>query len=366
LVRAPQELVLATAPYVCVRVMDMSDVDIGAIRFDFDLTMAVLLMHADGTIYHRYGSRPARDALAWMSIPSLVRLLHDTLVDHADHERAAHERAEHEHAGTAPPAREPLRARDLPMLQKRRAAGQKIECVHCHTVNDAEHEREVGQRRWRDDDKWVFPDPARIGLELDAERQSLVRAVAADSAAARAGLRAGDRLVRVGAQQPVRTIADVAWALHQAQPGDAALPVAFARDGAETDAVLGLRAGWKQCAPEDYAWRPYKWNLSPAAGFGGPALAPAEKQALGIAADRFAFRVSYIADWGERAQRGTAAAQAGVAKGDVVTAFAGKDDFASMEHFHAWIALTRHAGEEVEVKLLRDRQPITAKLRLVE
>jgi serine protease Do len=365
LVRAPQELVDATAPYVCVRVTDMSDVDIAAIRFDFDLTMAVVLMHADGTIYHRYGSRPARDALAWMSIPSLVRLLHDTLDDHADHERAAHERAEHEHAG-APPAREPLRARELPMLQKRRAAGQKIECVHCHTVNDAEHEQALDQRRWRDDDKWVFPDPARIGLELDAGRQSLVRAVAADSAAARAGLRAGDRLVRLGAQERVRTVADVAWALHVAPPGDAALPVAFVRDGAETAATLTLPAGWKQCSPEDYAWRPYKWNLSPAAGFGGPALTPAEKAALGIAADRFAFRVTYIADWGERAQRGVAAAKAGVRKGDVVTAFAGKDDFASVEHFHAWIALTRHAGEEVEVKLLRDRQPITAKLRLVE
>jgi hypothetical protein len=356
LVRAPQELALATAPYVCVRVTDMSDVDIAAIRFDFDLTMAVVLMHADGTIYHRYGSRPARDALLWMSIPSLVRLLHDTLDDHAAHERA----------GAPPPAREPLRARELPMLQKRRAAGQKIECVHCHTVNDAEHEQAVDQRRWRDDDKWVFPDPERIGLELDAGHQSLVRAVAADSAAARAGLRAGDRLVRLGAQEPVRTIADVAWALHMAPPGDASLPVAFARDGAAIDATLELRAGWKQCAPEDYAWRPYKWNLSPAAGFGGPVLAPAEKQALGLAADKFAFRVTYIADWGERARRGAAAAQAGVRKGDVVTAFAGKDDFASIEHFHAWIALTRHAGEEVEVRLLRDWQPITAKLRLVE
>ena len=48
----------------------MSDVDLNAIQFDFGLTLAVLLMHHDGTVYHRYGGRPADDPLVWSSMSS--------------------------------------------------------------------------------------------------------------------------------------------------------------------------------------------------------------------------------------------------------------------------------------------------------
>lgn len=354
MVRAPEEFAAAAAPYVCVRVTDMRDVDLNLIRFDFDLTLAVVLMHADGTIYHRYGSRDASSPLAWMSIPSLVRLLRDTLADHRDHVRAP----------APPPTRAPLRAIDLPALQQKTAGGQQVDCVHCHTINDAEHALAVQRGTFTPDDRWVHPDPARIGLRLDADDQAVVRAVAPGSPAARAGVEVDDRIETLGVQTRVRTIADVAWALHQAPPAAASLVLTYRRGDVVHEGELELPAGWKQCPPEDYAWRPYKWNLSPSCGFGGPALGRAEKQRLDLPAGSFAFRVQYIVDWGEKSHRGRAVARAGISKGDVVLAFAGKDDFVSVDHFHAWVALTRQAGEEVEVVLLRDGQRQTVRYAL--
>ena len=342
--RGSKDLIAASAPYVCVRITDMSAVDVAAIRFDFDLTFAAVLMNADGTIYHRFGSRGSKDANEYLSLGALAQLLRDTLLDHAEYERAP----------APPPAQPPLPAIELPVLKQKIAAGQRLDCVHCHTVNDAEHAEAVLQKRWQKNDLFVFPDPARVGLTLDVQRQSVVTAVIADSAAQKAGLRAGDELVSLGEQRHTRTLSDVQWALHRAPFEATTLPVRYRRANEEHAAELALPTGWKRCPPEDYAWRPYKWNLSPSSGFGGPALDDAARRALAIEAGTFAFKIGYLVDWGEQAHRGRIAKAAGLRKGDVVVAFAGKHDFASVEHFHAWVALTRTAGEDTEIVVLRD------------
>jgi len=190
--------------------------------------------------------------------------------------------------------------------------------------------------------------------------------VTAGSPAAAAGLKQGDELLSLGEQPAVRTLGDVQWALHRAPFGDNTLPVAWRRGGQTTRAKITLRDGWKRCPPEDYAWRPFKWNLSPSSGFGGPALGEKERKDLGIAAGKFAFRVGYIVDWGERAARGRAAHAAGLKKGDVVIAFAGKDDFVSVEHFHAWVSLTRTAGEDTEIVVLRGKARLVLRYPLPE
>ena len=49
MVREPsQELIAATAPFQCVRVTDMSRVDLDTFAFDYDLTLSVLLLSLDG------------------------------------------------------------------------------------------------------------------------------------------------------------------------------------------------------------------------------------------------------------------------------------------------------------------------------
>ncbi|MCB9879436.1 MAG: PDZ domain-containing protein [Planctomycetes bacterium] len=348
------ELDTAAADYVPVRITNLAELDVANLRFDFDLTFAAVLMHADGTVYHRYGSRGPDAADGYLSLSSLAQLLRDTLPEHREYDRAP--------KPPAPAAAQ--RAIELPWLQQRLAAGQKIDCVHCHTVNDAEFRGRGERFAPDDDDVYRFPDPARVGISLDREHQRRVTAVRDGSPAAEAGIVAGDELLALGAQRSVRTLADVQWALHHAPAAGGALPIAWRRDGAEQHSVLTLPAGWKRCDPADFAWRPYKWNLSPAPGFGGPALTAAEKRRLGVADDRFAFRVNYLVDWGDRANRGKAARAAGLQKGDVVVSFAGKDDFASVEHFHAWVRLTRAVGEQVELVVLRNGERHTLRYAL--
>jgi len=348
------DLHAAAAPYVAVRVTNLRDVDIANLRFDFDQTFAALLMHADGTIYHRYGGRGPAGPEQYLSVRSLTQLLRDTLREHRDYDRQPN----------APKLRAPQRAIDLPVLQRKIAGGQRIDCVHCHTVHDAEARDAMLAGRWRRDDAFVFPDPARVGITLDPEHQAKVHDVRDGSAAARAGLQKGDELLTLGEQRSVRTFSDVQWALHRAPFGANRIAVRWRRGEREHDAQLDLDDGWKRCPPEHYAWRPLKWNLSPAPGFGGRTLDEAARRRLGLADAPFAMRVTYLIDWGEQKARGKAARAAGLHKGDVVVGFAGKRDFASFEHLHAFCALTLVAGESTAIEVWRDGKVHTLRYAL--
>jgi hypothetical protein len=344
LAQGSKELDQATAGYVCVRVTDMSKVDLNLIRFDFDLTFAAVLMHTDGTIYHRYGGRGPDEASGYLSLSSLSQLLRDTVAEHRAYDQNP----------SPPPDRTPLLAIDLPILKRKLAGGQRIDCVHCHTINDAEHVDATLGGRWQRDNAYVFPDPERVGLSVDQQHQREIREVAKGSAAAKAGLQPGDQLLSLGVQRSVRTLSDVQWALHCAPFAKTPLTARIRRKDQELAIVLDLEDGWKRTPPEQYAWRPYKWNLSPSPGFGGPMLTPAAKKALRATARPFMMRVGYLVDWGENAHRGRAAHAAGLKKGDIVVGFAGKNDFESFAHLHAWVALTLEAGKPVDIAVLRD------------
>lgn len=351
--RGDDELDAAAAPYVRVRITDMRDVDVNLLRFDFDLTFAVLLMHPDGEIYHRYGSRGPDDPEGYLSSSSLARLLRDTLPEHERYDRSP----------SRPAVREPRRAIDLPFLADKVKSGQRVDCVHCHMVNDAEYDEASKQPGWSRESVYVFPDPERAGFSLDPERQSLLTAVLAGSPAAEAGLRPGDELLAMN-DRSVRTLADVQWILHGLPPGDARASVRVRRAGEERDARLELSAGWKRCPPRSYAWRAYKWNLSPAPGFGGRLLDADRRAELGVAPGRFAMEVGYLVNWGRRAHRGRAAARAGLRRGDVVVSFGGKDDFESFEHLHAWTGLRLRPGERTKIVVLRAGERVTLEYAL--
>lgn len=337
----------------------MSAVDLDVFAFDYDLTFAVLLMHADGTVYHRFGGRDADDATTYATMPALARLLRDTLPEHEAYERQP-DRALRAAQG------KPRYVVDLPPLARRRAAAKTPSCVHCHTVHDTLHQHAIETDTLGVDAQFVYPSPRRVGLHLDPQAQARVVEVAADSPAHRAGLRAGDELLRVGAQARVATFTDVQWALHVAAPVATEVPIAWRRGEERHEASLQLASGWKRAPVHDYAWRPYKWNLAPDPGFGGPTLSAGEKQKLGLDPASFALRVQYLIDWGEKAPRGVAAREAGLRKGDIVLRYAGQTDFASTEHFQTWVRLTCRVGQEVEIEVLRAGARVKLQMRLPE
>lgn len=325
------------------RVVDLRGVDLNRYRFDFDLTFSALAMHADGTIHHRYGGRDHRSADQWLSTPSFTDFLRRGLEAHALHEQE----------GVAPAALAPRTLESVPAFQKR----DKGACIHCHNVFPALYEEARADGTWRDEDLWRYPPPGRIGLDLGRDEQTRVLAVSEGSPAAAAGLRAGDELVSMGARL-VATASDLMAALDALDPGAVTVPLRVLRKGEELTLSLELTADWKRGTPLSFSWRPFKWGLNPAPGFGGPELDAAEKARLGLASGRFAFRITYLVTWGENQRYGRAAARAGLREGDVVVGLDGKQDFRSTDHVHAWWRLTREPDDEVQIDVLRGGEPL--------
>jgi len=347
--------VKASEAYVPVRVLDMKGIDLNVFRFDFDLTFAALVMNADGTIYHHYGNRDATAADSHLSEASLARLLRDSLVDHAAYQRRP----------APPPKAAPDLVEETPPMKERIARGKAPKCFHCHTVRDMRREMAARKGTWNISGAWRWPSSARVGFRLDRDVQTTVTEVTARTAAARAGLKVGDELVRVGGRR-VRTEGDVQSVLDLASGARASIPLEWTRDGAAEQGVLRLAKGWKEGSPRELAWRSQMWYLDPRPGFGGKDLGADEKQELGLPRDGYALRIGYLVTWGTHSRTGRNARSAGLRKGDVVYSVDGKADFEDQRHFHAWFRMTRKIGKTAELLVLRDGKKKTVRLPIIE
>lgn len=330
----------------------MAGVDLSIFQFDYDLTFAALLMNGDGTVYHRYGGRDETSATSRLSIASLVRVLRETLEDHAAYLKKP----------SPPPARPRRTIEDIPPMA-RKLQKKKIDCFHCHMVNDAEGELAREEGRWSREDIWRWPLPDQVGLELDRDDATLVRGVISGSPAAAAGIVPGDRLVRLGGER-VRTQADVQWVLERAPGKGATLPVEHLRAGgaAPRKAELVLEKGWRAGTPLTFSWRPSMWPVKPQPGFGGKLLEGEDLEKVGLGPGTFAFRVGYIVDWGDDAHTGRSARKAGIRNGDIVLAAGGKKDFLTELHFQSWFRLTLKPGITVGLDVLREGRRMTIDL----
>ena len=326
---------------MCVRLTDLRGVDLDRFSFDFDLTFAALVVQPQGPVLHRYGGRDHHSADARLSMTSLVRFMN-----------AARARFDLSQAqpGRAAPART---LDDIPVWRDKMSRRVKrLDCYHCHYVFDAEREQQKADQTWTRAKIWRWPPPERIGLTLDVEELGRVKAVDPKGHAAKVGVRAGDVLVRAGAQ-PILTALDLSFVLEGADAQATTLALQVSREGVLKDLSLALPARWKEGTPLEFKWRPSKWQLSPRPGFGGRALTPQERQTLGLPAKGLAFRVTYIVDWGGVPDKryGQAVRKAGIKRGDVVVGVEGAE-LQDPEHLHSWWRLTRKAGETVTLKVI--------------
>lgn len=316
----------------------MRGVDLAAVRFDYDLTWAAFVLDADGRVYARYGSRESGNAEDHLSLAGLRHTLRKTLEAHRRGER---------------PPPEP----QLPSHSVEQFPGAKrlkdTACIHCHHVNDFRIEEKVAAGTWTKADVWayIYPPPRTVGLTLDVDRGDHVTAVAAGSAAAQAGVRAGDVLGRLNGR-PVASIADAMFALHLA-PATGPVPIMYLRDGKEISATLDLPSRWKQ---SDISWRHSMWGLPPEPGVRGPDLSAAEKASFGLAADRLAFRQGSAVS--------VAAKRAGIRAGDVILGVNGKPLAMTMVQFSAHVRVNFVVGETVTYDVLRNGKPVKVAMTL--
>ena len=340
-----------------VRVTDMRGVDLARWRFDFDLTFAALAGHADGTVYHRYGGRPWNDPDEWLSVTSFRRMLTASLARHAEHELARTEDARQR-----PGAPKPAPVESSPSYRGS-PESSKDQCVHCHQLYRYELADARADGSFEPDDIWKYPAPERIGLELALDDPTRIEGVVPDSPADAAGVAVGSRIATLGGV-PVASFADVQWVLENLPNGACELALTCV-DETHDPAPLELADGWKRGTALEFSWRPLKFELKPALGFGGRALTSAEIAKLSPRNVTFAFEVTYLVTWGRNQRFGREAARAGLREGDIVLALGGRSDFQTPDHVHAWWRLERTPGEHVDIEILRDGELRTISIEVL-
>ena len=97
--------------FVCVRIVQGWGIDLSLFQFDGELTWAVFFLNADRTIYGRYGSRSARDAMRDISVEGFQKALEGALELHK-----AQPARQKELAGKTGPAPRWKTPEDIPML----------------------------------------------------------------------------------------------------------------------------------------------------------------------------------------------------------------------------------------------------------
>jgi hypothetical protein len=323
--------------FVLVRLTRMRGVDLDLFDFDYDLTWMSFFLNADGVVYGRYGGRDAESADSRVSLAGLRYAMKAAL--------ARHRRGETERPRTRT---EPPRTVEQYSAARRLPARA---CVHCHQVYDLRRESLQAAGKWRLDEVWVYPLPENIGLTLEVDRGDVVARVAADSAADRAGIRAGDRLLTINSQS-IASFADVQYALHYA-PVAGSLTIAWQHNGETKKGRLMLAAGWRKT---DISWRWSLRGLDPSPWVHGYDLSTEEKKTLGLSAKRLALRQGpFVSE---------PAAQAGIRQNDIIIGVDGKMLEMTERQFGAYIRLNYKVGDRITYNVLRKGERRDMVLRL--
>ena len=345
--------------FVCVRIPQANDIDLTKFQFDYDLTFAAFFMNADGTIYGRFGTRSSREeATEDITLEGFAESLAGAL--------KLHERYPANKQYLAAKQGQPIRFKtpnDLPALRGKYKA--KIEygsqsvksCMHCHQISDAERLtfRTAG-KPIPDKLLYPYPMPDVIGIELNARTRATVSEVKSNSAADRAGLKTGDKILTANGQA-ILALADVQWVLHHAEDTDQ-FSLRVLRDNNTTDLTVKLESGWRRAT--DIAWRVSSWDLR-RMGTGGLLVTPAtgeDRRQASVDDSKMALLVKHVGQYGAHA----VAKKAGFQKGDVIISFDGQSDLVTDSALLGYAAQHTKPGDKINVVVKRGAQRLELKL----
>jgi len=136
----------------------------------------------------------------------------------------------------------------------KRVRGQdEHNCVHCHEVQRTAIDSYFMKRKKLPDKMlWVYPHPSIVGLVLEREHCARVATVEPGSAADKGGLKPGDDIVAF-AKQPLLSVADFQWVLHNSPDEGATLLVDVRRGEQTLNLSVTLPPGWRRAG--DFGWR---------------------------------------------------------------------------------------------------------------
>lgn len=347
--------------FVCVRIVQANHLDLALFQYDYDQSFAAFFLNADRTIYGRFGTRSHetqsdRD----VSVAGFAKALAGALELHKNYPaNKAPLAGKH---GPKPLVAVPedfssLVGRYGPRLDYEGAVVKS--CIHCHQVGEA-------MRRFYRDKQTAIPEhvlfpyplPNILGLVMDPNEKATVLKVTHGSSAADDGFVEGDEIVSL-AGQPLVSIADVQWVLHNAADAGE-LPAQVLRKGKTQALPLSLAKGWRRNG--DLSWRATSWDLRrmTLGGMRLDTLSREQREEAGLDAAATAFRVRHVGEYGEHA----VAKQAGFQKGDVLLSINGKNDYRSESEIMASLVNARQPGDQVEFAILRGGKRMTLGFRV--
>jgi serine protease Do len=340
------ELLTLLTQFERVRITDFKAVDMNRFQFDYDLTFAILMMDADGGVLARYGSQDWRSSSARVSIAGLKKAMQEVLDLHRAGDR-----------GVKPPrAGAPVTVADIPAYAESKAA--KEECAHCHYANNFRFKQRMREGRFTKEMLFQYPLPENIGIELDVDRNNVVKTVLPASAAEKAGVKPGDIVTRINAAR-VLTPADLQTVLNEL-PDPASVDLTLVRRGQEIPPVtLSLGKGWRRT---DISWRPSQDVVPPTVGIWAEALKEDQARIRGIPPGKLALRVSFFFP-------GPAWAKSrGDLKMDDVIVGVDQKELPAMttRQFHSWFRLNHEVGDKVTLHVLRNRQRMDVRVECID
>lgn len=342
--------------FVCARQVSTNGLDLSLFQYDTDQSFAVFFLDADKTVYGRFGTRSHRtEWIGDVSLEGLAKALQGALNLHARNREV-----QDSLAGKRGAPLEVASPELYPSLKGKYSAtlnykGDVVKsCIHCHQIGDAQREFYWHARKPIPDRiLWPYPHPKVLGLVMDPDEMATVEEVMPNTTAAAAGIQNGDSINMLNGQ-PMLSIADVQWVLHNADPDGAQIPVTLRRAGRPVQTTLALSRDWRQAG--DLSWRVTTWGLRriAAGGLVLNALSPEERSERGLAQSNMALSVDRAGKYGPHAT----ARRAGFRENDVLVAFDGRRDLMTEQALLTYVVTSKKAGDRVQVNILRRNKPM--------
>lgn len=341
--------------FVCVRVVHANGMDLSKFQFDYDQSWAVFFLNGDGTIYGRYGTRSHQTESADdVSLDGFLDSMQLALALHSQYYQVRESLA-----GKFGPKVAIERPEQFPRLKEKYTSelnyGPEVarSCIHCHQVGEA-----IREHQWLEKEhlptEWIYayPHPKIFGLVMDPAKATTVKEVRDDSLAAKAGFQAGDKLIRLQGQ-PLVSVADVQWILHQKTSNDA-LQFVVQRSGSEKELRLPLPEKWKELG--DISWRASSWGLRRmvTGGLVFESLSEQERTSATLDAHAIGLRVKHVGQFGAH----SAAKRAGFKVGDVVVSVGEMRGSMTESQLMASLLRSKRPGDQVKVEVLREGKAV--------
>src|SRR5687767_7805840 len=329
------ELNPVLARFVTVRLTNAANIDLRIFPVegfqDLDMSWWGWFLSPEGRTYGIYGGRDHISDATRISKAGLVTALWRVLNHHYDPRRRSWN-IDGPLPNLGGNAQTPRQLPGYASWQKKLPAAERKagSCIHCHQVNDilrtpAVEAKTFDKRR----DVEVWPLPENVGLTLDRDDGLLVKAVMPESAAAKAGLIAGDRIGAAGGRR-MFTQTDFRGVLHRGPRDAGSIDLAWSRGNEVQNGTLQLGAGWR---PTVLDWR---MSISQGVigcypGFFPLSVTPSKRKQLGLSTNAMA-----IEPYMGRATN-SAPYRAGLRGSDIVTAVNGATTNLVGRAFLVWL-----------------------------